>query len=41
MLDLEGKFACKVAVKETPNPLLKIDVQSDLDLLVASCNSLP
>ena len=32
-----GKFACKAAVEETPDPLLQIDVQSDLDLLIA-CN---
>jgi hypothetical protein len=36
-----GKFAYMVAAVETPDPLLQIDVQSDLDLLVASCDSMP
>jgi hypothetical protein len=33
--------SCKVAVEETPDPLLQIDIQSDLDLLVSSCDSVP
>jgi hypothetical protein len=30
------KFAYKVVDKETPSPLQQIDIQNDLDLLVAS-----
>jgi hypothetical protein len=35
------KFSYKVAVEETPGILQKIDIQSNLDLLVASCDSNP
>jgi hypothetical protein len=41
MLGLEGILLAKVAGEETPDPLLQIDVQSDLDLLVSSCDSMP
>jgi hypothetical protein len=38
MVILEGILLYKVAFKETLDPLLQIDVQIDLDMLVASCD---